>query len=252
MSRPRTPTSGRRSAPGCATASARTITCSSTSAATGRACPTRTERERVDDALVMHDVERGDRQRQGGCCRTCCSATSSGRRSRQIPSHERAGAGGCLPQRHGDARTVDLGNLSLGVGTGVSKFFSYPGMPRPRREGDARHQGADVRAPRTTPRCRRPRRRDRHRYRARRAVHARRGGRHPGRLARWQAPDRRGSARRGDDVHRRAPDEQSRHHPVADGNERLIRGELALHARCGGAGPDLAIARRRSRARASR
>ena len=81
----------------------------------------------VDDALVLHDVQR---------------ARIQGRASLRnvLIGHEFGAALAAIPSRNvlvlvdachsGSAtRTLTLGNRRLGVGSGFMKFFSYPGMP---------------------------------------------------------------------------------------------------------------------------
>lgn len=81
----------------------------------------------VDDALVLHDVER-------------VSVGGRATLKNVLIGHEFGSALAAIPSRNvlvlvdachsGTAtRTLSLGNERLGVGSGVMKFFTYPGMP---------------------------------------------------------------------------------------------------------------------------
>jgi metacaspase-1 len=186
----------------------------------------------VDDALVLHDVVR---------------ARVNGRATLKnvLIGHEFGAALAAIPSRNvlvlvdachsGTAtRTLTLGNRRLGVGSGYQKFYSYPGMPT----------GA-TRALRALPG-------GTENYAALSAARddefavgteqgglftlgvvdaiqgASREGRHP------SVAELRTAATAYIAEH---TDEQSRHHPVADGNERLIRGALDLIPLRDGQGP---------------
>jgi len=189
----------------------------------------------VDDALVLHDVQR---------------ATIQGRASLKnvLIGHELHAALGAIPSHNVlvlvDAchsgtvtRTFALGNRRLGVSSGYMKFYSYPGMP-PEQTRTTR----GVRAPASGD----------ENYAALSAARddefavgteqgglftlgvtevisgASRAGKHP------TVAEVRDAAATFIAAH---TDEQSRHHPVTDGNERLIRGELALIPLRDGQGP---------------
>ncbi len=185
----------------------------------------------VDDALVLHDVQR---------------ATIQGRASLRnvLIGHEFGAALAAIPSRHvlvlvdachsGSAtRSFTLANHRLGVGSGYMKFFWYPGMPtgttRALRAPSGEENYAALSAARDDEF----------------AVGTEQGGlftlgvvdaiqdavrkrQHP------SVADLRTAATAFIAAH---TDEQSRHHPVADGNERLIRGGLELVVLRGGDGP---------------
>jgi len=186
----------------------------------------------VDDALVLHDVRRTHIQGRATL-------------KNVLIGHEFGAALAAIPSRDvlvlvdachsGTAtRTLTLGNRRLGVGSGYMKFYSYPGMPTGTTRGLRSLASADEN------------------YAALAAARddefavgteqgglftlgvvdaiqsASREGKHP------TVADLRVSTTAYIAAH---TDEQSRHHPVADGNERLIRGELALLPLRDGRGP---------------
>ena len=185
----------------------------------------------VDDALVLHDVER---------------VRIQGRATLKnvLIGHEFGTALAAIPSRNvlvlvdachsGTAtRSLALGNQRLGVGTGFMKFFTYPGMPTGQTRALRAASGAENYAALSAARD------DEF------AVGTEQGGlftlgvadaiqgasreaRHP------TVADLRTAAGAFIAAH---TDEQSRHHPVADGNERLIRGELDLIPLRDGQGP---------------
>jgi hypothetical protein len=185
----------------------------------------------VDDALVLHDVER---------------VRIDGRASLKnvLIGHEFGTALGAIPSHNvlvlvdachsGSAtRNLSLGNERLGVGSGVMKFFSYPGMPTGQTRALKMASGDENYAALSAARD------DEFAVGTEQGglftlgvvdaiVGASRDGKHP------TVVDLRTAATTFIAAH---TDEQSRHHPVADGNERLIKGELALIPLRDGQGP---------------
>ncbi|MBV8144100.1 MAG: caspase family protein [Gammaproteobacteria bacterium] len=188
----------------------------------------------VDDALVLHDVER---------VRVQGRATLKN----VLLGHELGAALAAIPSRNvlvlvdachsGSAtRELSLGNQRLGVGTGVMKFFSYPEMPSApagATRGFKVASGSENYAALSAARD------DEF------AVGTEQGGLFT--LGVVDAID--GAARAGKNpsvaelrtdatafiaAH---TDEQSRHHPVADGNQQLIKGALQLLPLKDGQGP---------------
>jgi hypothetical protein len=188
----------------------------------------------ADDALVLHDVERA-------------SVQGHATLKNVLIGHEFGAALAAIPSRDvlvlvdachsGSAtRNLTLGNARLGVGSGVMKFFSYPGMPtgptgmtRGFRAASGTENYAALSAARDDEF----------------AVGTEQGGlftlgvvdaiqgaardqKHP------SVADLRTAATAFIAAH---TDEQSRHHPVADGNERLIKGALDLIPLRDGQGP---------------
>ena len=186
----------------------------------------------VDDALVLRDVARVQIQGKASL-KGVLLGHELGAALAQIPSHDvLVLVDAC---HSGSAtRELSLGNMALGVGSGVKKFFSYPGMP------EQTHTRA-LRMPTGT-----------ENYAALSAARddefavgteqgglftlgvvgaiqdASRDGKHP------TVADLRSASATFIAAH---TDEQSRHHPVTDGNERLIKGELALIPLRDGHGP---------------
>jgi hypothetical protein len=188
----------------------------------------------ADDALVMHDVERA---RVGGraTLKNVLIGHEFGAALAAIPSHDILVL---VDACHSGSATRDLplGNGRLGVSSGVMKFFSYPGMPSAQTTTRALKMSAGN-----------------ENYAALSAARddefavgteqgglftlgvvdaietASRAGQHP------TVIDLRNDATTYIASH---TDEQSRHHPVADGNERLIRGELSLIPLKDGQGPN--------------
>ena len=185
----------------------------------------------TDDALVLHDVER---------------ATVQGRATLKnvLIGHEFGAALAAIPSRKvlvlvdachsGTAtRTLSLGNERLGVGSGVMKFFSYPGMPTGHTRALKMHTGDENYAALSAARD------DEF------AVGTEQGGLFTlGVVGAIEEASREGKHPTVADLRTAATafiathtDEQSRHHPMVDGNEQLIRGELALIPLRDGQGP---------------
>ena len=185
----------------------------------------------VDDALVLHDVER---------------ARVQGRASLRnvLIGHEFGAALTAIPSRNvlvlvdachsGTAtRAICLGNQRLGVSCGVSKFFSYPGMPSGATRGLRMKAGDENYAALSAARDDES------------AVGTEQGGLFTlGVVEAIQSASREGKHPTVADLRTAATtfiaahtDAQSRHHPMTDGNERLIRGELALIPLRDGQGP---------------
>jgi metacaspase-1 len=186
----------------------------------------------VDDALVLHDVQR---------------ARVNGRATLKnvLIGHEFGAALAAIASRNvlvlvdachsGSAtRTLTLGNRRLGVGSGYMKFYAYPGMPVGATRGlRALATGAENYAALAAARD------DEFAVGTEQGglftlgvvdaiQSASRDGRHP------SVADLRAATTTYIAAH---TDEQSRHHPVADGNERLIRGALDLIPLRDGQGP---------------
>lgn len=185
----------------------------------------------VDDALVLHDVERTTVQGHA-TLKNVLIGHEFGAALAAIPSHSvLVLVDAC---HSGTAtRTLALGNERLGVGSGVMKFFSYPGMPTGHTRALKMHAGDENYAALSAARD------DEF------AVGTEQGGlftlgvvdaiqtasrdnKHP------TVADLRTAATTYIAAH---TDEQSRHHPVADGNDQLIRGELTLIPLRDGQGP---------------
>ena len=186
----------------------------------------------VDDALVMHDVHTGH---------------VNGRSTLKnvLIGHEFGAALAAIPSKNvlvlidachsGSAtRTLKLGNRSLGERAGTVKFFNYPGAPDPQKtRGLKKPLGGENYAAISAARD------DEY---AIATSHgglftlgvidsidtASRAGQHP------TVEQLRTSVAAYIEKH---TDEQSRHHPVADGSQRLIRGELNIIPLRGGQGP---------------
>jgi hypothetical protein len=185
----------------------------------------------VDDALVMHDVRR---------------ASTNGHPSlaNVLLGYEFGAALAAIPSRHvlvlvdachsGTAtRTLALGNRRLGEGFGAIKYFSYDGAPsgltRALRVDNGAENYAAVSAARDDEF----------------AIATAHGGLFT--LAVLDAIDRASRDAQNPTVEdlrsataayiEQHTDEQSRHHPTTDGNQRLIKGELALIPLHDGNGP---------------
>jgi hypothetical protein len=188
-----------------------------------------------DDALVMHDAEVVTVNGKAGV-RGVLLGRELGAALRAIPSRNvLVLVDAC---HSGTAtRNIDLGNLSLGVGSGVSKFFDYPGMP----------QAAPVRATRD---IEVPKSGGSENYASVSAAQddeTATGTEHGGLFTLGVVDIIQGASRDGksptvEDVRAAAATYIAAHekdpsHPVADGNQRLIRGELDLLPLKGGQGP---------------
>jgi hypothetical protein len=186
----------------------------------------------VDDALVMHDMER---------------ARVNGRATLKnvLIGHELGAALAAIPSRKvlvlvdachsGTAtRTISLENRRLGVSSAFLKFLTYPGMPTEQTRGlRAPPSGTENYAALS----------------AARDDEAAIGTEHGGLFTLGVVDAIDSAARDGrnpsvDDVRAAATayiaahaDEQSRHHPVTDGNPQLIRGDLELIPLRDGQGP---------------
>lgn len=191
----------------------------------------------VDDALVMHDVVRA-RINGRATLKNVLIGHEFGAALAAIPSHDvLVLVDAC---HSGTAtRTLTLANRRLGVGSGYMKFFSYPGMPA------GTPSATTTRGLRALPT-------GTENYAALSAArddefavgteqgglftlgvvdaiqNASRGSRHP------SVADLRTATAAYIASH---TDEQSRHHPVTDGNDRLIRGALDLIPLRDGQGP---------------
>jgi metacaspase-1 len=187
----------------------------------------------ADDALVMHDVERA---RVGGkaTLKNVLIGHEFGAALAAIPSHDVLVL---VDACHSGSATRDLplGNGKLGVNSGVQKFFSYPGMPdgqttRALKISAGNENYAALSAARDDEF----------------AVGTEQGGLFTlGVVDAIQSASRAGQHPSVIDLRNDATtyiashtDEQSRHHPVADGNERLIRGALNLIPLRDGQGPN--------------
>ncbi len=187
----------------------------------------------VDDALVLHDVQRATIQGKASL-KNVLIVHEFGAALAKIPSHDvLVLVDAC---HSGSAtRVLTLGNHRLGVGSGFMKYFFYPGMPT-----GAAHTRA-LRAPAAVDN-----------YAALSAARDEEfavGTEHGGLFTLGVVEAIQNAAR--DKQHptlvdlRTAAttfiaahtDEQSRHHPTTDGNERLIKGELPLIPLQGGQGP---------------
>lgn len=186
----------------------------------------------ADDALVLHDVERA---KLGGkaTLKNVLIGHQLGAELKAIPSHDiLVLVDAC---HSGSAtRNLTLGNEKLGVGSGVMKFYSYPGMPtaqttRALRMPTGTENYAALSAARDDEF----------------AVGTEQGGLFTlGVVGAIESASREGQHPTVIDLRDASTafiashtDEQSRHHPVADGNEHLLRGDLALIPLRDGQGP---------------
>jgi metacaspase-1 len=186
----------------------------------------------VDDALVLRDVERA-RIEGKASLKNVLLGHQLGTDLAKIPSHDVLVL---IDACHSGSATRDLqlGNLRLGVAAGVRKFYSYPGMPdQTATRGLRMPSGAENYAALSAARD------DEF------AVGTEQGGLFTlGVVGAIEDASRAGGHPSVDNVRTAATvyiaahtDEQSRHHPVADGNPQLIRGELTLIPLRGGNGP---------------
>jgi hypothetical protein len=187
----------------------------------------------VDDAMVTRDVARGTVHGRA-TLKNVLLGHELGAALAKIPSHDvLVLVDAC---HSGTAtRELSLGNAKLGVSSGVRKFYSYPGMPT--EQGATRAlkipSGTENYASLSAARDDES------------AIGTEQGGlftlgvvdaiqsasrdaKHP------SVMDLRAAAT---DFIAAHADAQSRHHPVADGNDRLIKGELALIPLRDGNGP---------------
>jgi hypothetical protein len=185
----------------------------------------------ADDALVLHDVQRVHVQGRASL-KNVLIGHEFGAALAAIPSHNvLVLVDAC---HSGTAtRSLKLGNLSLGVGSGYMKYFYYAGMPTGTTRGLRTRAGDENYAALSAARD------DEFAVGteqgglftlgiAEAIQGASRDGKHP------TVADLRSAATTFIAAH---TDEQSRHHPVTDGNERLIRGELDLIPLRDGQGP---------------
>jgi hypothetical protein len=187
----------------------------------------------ADDALVMHDVERA-RVAGKATLKNVLIGHEFGAALAAIPSHDILVL---VDACHSGSATRDLplGNGRLGVSSGVMKFFSYPGMPsgqttRALKVSSGNENYAALSAARDDEF----------------AVGTEQGGLFTlGVVDAIESASRAGQHPTVIDLRNDATtyiashtDEQSRHHPVADGNERLIRGALDLIPLRDGQGPN--------------
>jgi len=186
----------------------------------------------VDDALVLHDVAR-TRVNGRATLKNVLIGHEFGTALAAIPSHNvLVLVDAC---HSGTAtRSFTFANRSLGVSSGYMKFYSYPGMPTgTTRALRALTSGAENYAALSAARD------DEFAVGTEQGglftlgvvdtiQGASRDGRHP------SVADLRTATTAYIATH---TDEQSRHHPVADGNERLIRGALDVIPLRDGQGP---------------
>lgn len=188
----------------------------------------------ADDALVLHDVERA-KVNGKATLKNVLIGHEFGADLKAIPSHDiLVLVDAC---HSGSAtRNLTLGNERLGVGSGVMKFFSYPGMPTGETQatrGFRAPAGNDNYAALSAARDNEF------------AVGTEQGGLFTlGVVGAIENASRDGQHPSVIDLRDAATsfiashtDEQSRHHPVADGNDRLLRGDLALIPLRDGQGP---------------
>jgi metacaspase-1 len=188
----------------------------------------------VDDALVLHDVERVHVQGHATL-------------KNVLIGHEFGAALAAIPSRDvlvlvdachsGSAtRNLTLGNRRLGVGSGYMKFFSYEGMPtgptgttRGLRKSTGAENYAALSAARDDEFAVGTERGGLFTLGVVDAIEgAAREGKHP------SVADLRSASTTYIAAH---TDEQSRHHPVTDGNDQLIKGALELIPLRDGQGP---------------
>ncbi|HUA87817.1 MAG TPA: DUF4384 domain-containing protein [Steroidobacteraceae bacterium] len=187
----------------------------------------------ADDALVLHDVERV-KVNGRATLKNALIGHEFGAELRAIPSHDiLVLVDAC---HSGSAtRNLDLGNDRLGVSSGVMKFYSYPGMPT----GTQSTRAMKVAAGNENYAALSAARDDEF------AVGTEQGGLFTlGVVGAIEGASRDGQHPTVIDLRNAATtfiaahtDEQSRHHPVADGNEHLLRGDLALIPLRDGQGP---------------
>ena len=185
----------------------------------------------VDDALVLHDVK---------TARVNGHATLAN----VLLGYEFGQALAAIPSKHilvlvdachsGTAtRTLALGNRRLGEGSGAVKFFNYPGAPTGRTRGIRIHSGTENYAAVSAARDDEYAIATEHGGLFTLAVvdtidEASRSAKHP------TVADLQSATTAYIEKH---TDEQSRHHPVADGNKQLIDSQINLVPLRNGNGP---------------
>ena len=196
----------------------------------------------VDDALVMHDAQPVTLNGHA-TVKNVLLGRELGAAIARTPSHEvLVLVDAC---HSGTAtRDIQLGNLSLGQSTAVTRFFTYPGMPEAPAPGTATRGFTVQRAANVVSGS--------ENYAALSAARddelasgTEQGGMFTlGVTGAIQDAARDGKHPSVDDLRQAATvyiaghlKEQDRSHPVADGNQRLIRGELALLPLKDGQGP---------------
>ena len=185
----------------------------------------------IDDALVMHDVK-------------TAKVNGHGTLINVLLGYEFGEALAAIPSKHilvlvdachsGTAtRTLALGNRRLGEGSGAVKFLNYPGAPTGKTRGIRAHAGTENYAAVSAARDDEYAIATEHGGLFTLAVldsidEASRSSKHP------TVADLRSSTTAYIEKH---TDEQSRHHPVADGNKALIDSEINLVPLRNGNGP---------------
>lgn len=185
----------------------------------------------IDDALVMHDVK-------------TAKIDGHGTLTNVLLGYEFGEALAAIPSKHilvlvdachsGTAtRTLALGNRRLGEGSATIKFLNYPGAPTGKTRGIRPHVGTENYAAVSAARDDEYAIATEHGGLFTLAVldsidEASRGGKRP------TVADLRNSTTAYIEKH---TDEQSRHHPVADGNKALIDAEIGLVPLRNGNGP---------------
>jgi metacaspase-1 len=195
-----------------------------------------------DDALVMHDAQPVNIEGRA-TVKNVLLGRELGAAIAKIPSQQVLVLVDACHSGH-STRDIQLGNLSLGTSRAVTRFYSYPGMPQAPTPGTATRGFTVARAANVAS--------GDENYAALSAARddelasgteqggmftlgvsgaiqdAARDGKHP------SVDDLRQAATVYIAAHLK---EQDRSHPVADGNPRLVRGELALLPLKDGQGP---------------
>jgi metacaspase-1 len=196
----------------------------------------------IDDALVMHDATPATIQGRASV-RNVLLGRELGAAIAKIPSKQVLVL---VDACHSGTATRDLplGNLSLGTATAVTRFYTYPGMPAPEPTGTATRaltvtRAMDVAAGSENYAA----------LSAARDDEVASGTEQGGMFTLGVSGAIENAAREGkepsvDDLRVAATTyiaahlkEQDRSHPVADGNEQLIHGDLALLPLRNGQGP---------------
>jgi metacaspase-1 len=196
----------------------------------------------VDDALVMHDATPGVVAGKPSV-RNVLLGRELGAAIGKIPSKQVLILVDACHSGHA-TRDLELNNLSLGSATAVTRFYSYPGMPAAEPADNATRALTVTRAMNVGAGA--------ENYAALSAARddelasgTEQGGMFTlGVVGAIQDAARDGKEPSVDDLRAAATTyiaqhlkEQDRSHPVADGNQRLIRGELALLPLKDGQGP---------------